>query len=1277
MGRREQPLDPTGGPIARFATELRKLRHEAGTPTYRVMAARAHYSTATLAHAAAGDRLPSLDVTLAYVRACDGDQEHWRRRWEETSEEVLELAAAGRDNDKAPYLGLARFEEDDHARFFGRDAPAERLTALVRAHRLVLLAGPSGSGKSSLLRAGLIPRLRPSPSVRIVTPGAEPKITYDPADDVIIVDQFEELFTLCADAAERDAFVAALLAVAGGRSGARVVIAVRADFFGRCAEHRALAEAVQESTLLVGPMSAAELREAIVKPAATAGLIVERELTARIIDEVDGEPGGLPLMSHALLETWRRRTGKALTTAAYEATGGIHAAIARTCEAFYAELAPNQQERLRHLLLHLVEPGCDTPDTRRPAGRAQLPGDGDTGFLLDRLAAARLITLGEDTVELAHEALLTAWPRLRGWIEEDRERIRLQRRLTEAASAWRDHDRDSGGLYRGVRLSAACEEFTVQEKPSKGWGRQPRTISAELGALEREFLAASVAARQGERRSRTRRTAAIAGLLVLTLVAALLAWQQNVTGQTRQREADARRAAAVADSLRDTDPVTAMRLSLAAWQVADLPETRSALLAAGAQRPQDVFTDPDGAVKTRRYLSTDGRTLVSVGTDQVSTWDLDTHRRTALFPGLGAYHKHVGARRGDAWIVPMLRSDGTVVTWDLTVGRQDERELGRVNSGFEMGMSGRSAIGYHAGGSTYRIQVWDLARRRELLQLNVRREAPSGPLSVSWDNGAGMVRSNADKRTFTDPGFPDATLSPDDRYLALCVPGQRPQVWDVRAGRRMDFPRAPVMTRRQCQYELVRFTPDSRRLAIVTEAAVRLWDLASAAEVATIAHEGVREIGFSADGAFLAASDGVDLIMWRVSWPDEPVFRHSLMGEQVFDLRVDPQGRRIRYLGGSGNSWPATVRTLDLGSAITPEWQDAVVHNAVFSPDGTVLALAYPLLEPGNVLFRLHRPLSGGPSTDLPKLACPHPPEMPGCSVLLAFDSDGGTLAFGGSPDRPGRPARVSLWDVAGGRTTDTLVLETGEEPGAGAIAFAPDDTSLLVASLPENGTAKVWDLRRRVITKTLAAVTAHRISVHPSRPLVVTSMGDVVDLRSAAKNPASSSPGATQAEAFSPGGGYLATGDSSGKTVLWDGAVRRRVGVLGTSAAGGSNQRRAITALAFSRDESVLAVGTAGGVLQLWDVASRQPIGTPLPTPGDGIMALSFSADGDTLYAAGQHVPVQRYDLGPAATVATVCRRAGGGLPEADWRTYLPRLPYQQTCPPSERPAGGSARGG
>ncbi|MEV0390421.1 helix-turn-helix domain-containing protein [Nonomuraea sp. NPDC050643] len=1243
MGRSERPLDPGDGPIARFAGDLRKLRQEAGGLTYRAMARRAHYSPATLAQAAAGDRLPSLPVALAYAQACGGQAEEWRLRWQEASREALERAAE-EDDGAAPYLGLAGFEDGDRDRFFGRAALVGRLAELVGAHRLVLLVGPSGSGKSSVLRAGLVPYLRQADrarSVRVVTPGAQPWRTHAGlSGDLIVVDQFEEVFALCGDPARRGEFIGGLLALASDGGGSRVVLAVRADFFGHCAGHRELAEAVRDATVLMSPMNAAELREAIIKPAAGAGLVVERELTARIVAEVEGEPGGLPLMSHALLQTWRRRRSRTLTLAAYEAAGGIRSSIARTSEDLYAGLTPRRRERLRHLLLRLVTPGEDAQDTRRPVERAELATE-DAGPLLERLAEARLVTLDESRVDLAHEALLTAWPRLRGWIEEDRERMRLQRRLTEAATAWRDHDRDPGGLYRGVRLSIAWERFAESD---------------ELTPLEREFLTAAVAARDGERRSRRRRTTAISVLLTLTLVAGLLAWQENQNGRDRQREAEARRVVGVAEGLRDTDPVTAMRLSLAAWRLADLPETRSALLAASAQRQQDVFIDPDGAADTMRHLSMDGRTLLSVGAAQVTAWDLDTHRKTASLPGLGAQLEKAGARSGDAWKLP-LRSDGLTVTlWDLTSGTRDARPLGPAKHGYETGTSGRSVIGYDGDGSRYRIRVWDTDRRRELLTVSAPHPILPGRGHVAWESGPTYVRAEADRRDFDDPAFPDVTLSPDDRLLALCVPGERLQLWDVAGKRRLATPWAPRLDRRQCQYEQVRFTPDGRRLAVITREKVRLWDLASGKEVASIVHRNVKDIGFSADGAFLVASDGVDLLLWRISAPGFPVFRHALLGEQVGDLRIDLEANRVRFLAGPPWAWPATVRTLDLGRALTSGWREEAADSAVFGPGGSAMASAY-VRDRSHVQVRLHRTEPGKAAADLPPIPCPEPPDMPSCAPLLAFSSDGRTLAFGGSAqEQADEPTHVSLWDVARGHTTGTLTLE--ELRRVGAIAFGPGDMSLLIAKGPQVGSTVVWDLRRGAVTETLDGVTANEVRLHPDQRLMVTSSGDVVDLPSGATAPGG--PGPLSALAFAFGGGYLAAGDDTGRTALWDGRVRRRLGVLG---AAGSDSRTAVMALAFSPDDDVLAVGSADGTLQLWDVASRRPIGSPLPTPGDAVLALAFSPDGRTLYAAGQHVPLQRYDLTPATTAAALCRRAGGGLSPEEWRTALPHDPFRPTC--------------
>ncbi|MBB4786995.1 hypothetical protein [Streptomyces rapamycinicus] len=525
------------------------------------MATRSEHGASTLSQAAAGERLPTLPVTLAYVQACDGDRAEWEQRWRQAAEDAAAVPRPA-EGGEPPYRGLARYEPGDADLFFGRDQVTHRLTDLTRQRRLSAVFGPSGSGKSSLLRAGLIPRLqhttdpalRPA-ALRVFTPGPHPlRIHGDrlsaqetgEGDTWLIVDQFEELYTLCTDPAERSAFLERLLEATDPASRLRVVLAIRADFLGRCAEHAGLTAALQESTVLVGPMGPAELREAITKPAQATGLLVERSLTARLIEEVEDAPGALPLMSHALLETWRRRQSRALTEVAYTAAGGLNGAIARTAEDLYTGLTPAQAGLARRLLLRLVTPGDDAPDTRRPTPRSELAAleaGGEVGTVLDRLIRARLLTADEGTVDLAHEALLTAWPRLHTWVEEDRERLRAHRQLTEAATTWDELGRDPGTLYRGTRLAGAAELW-------------PPSRYSELTDGERAFLTAGLAA---ERRARLRRrlTAGLAACVALLLVVAgTVAYIERDRSRQRADELASKQIAAQADALREEDPVT-------------------------------------------------------------------------------------------------------------------------------------------------------------------------------------------------------------------------------------------------------------------------------------------------------------------------------------------------------------------------------------------------------------------------------------------------------------------------------------------------------------------------------------------------------------------------------------------------------------------------------------------------------------------------------------------------------------------------------------------------
>ncbi|MFE6867724.1 helix-turn-helix domain-containing protein [Kitasatospora sp. NPDC057692] len=1289
MGRQESPLDPAAGPVQCFASELRRLRRDAGDVTYRVMAGRTRYSVATLSRAAGGQQLPSLPVALAYAEACGGDLAEWERRWHAA---VREVAAGEGDDGDAPYRGLARFEPGDRDRFFGRDRLVADLLALVDSRRLVALVGASGSGKSSLLRAGLIPALRDRgtthagpAAIRILTPGPRPASDRaalmapgdGTGDTVLVVDQFEEAFTLCTDPAERAAFIDLLLAACDPDSRLRVVLAVRADFFGRCADHHGLAVALREAALLVGPMGPAELREAIVKPAAGAGLIVERALTSRIIEEIDGEPGGLPLLSHALLETWRRRKGRALTEAAYEAAGGVNGAIARTAERAYDGLTPEQATTARRILLRLATPGDGAQDTGRPADRTELEslGTGDTGTgtaaVLEDLARARLITLDGDTVHLAHEALISCWPRLNAWVEDTRDRLRHHRLLTGAAKAWEELDHDPGALYRGTRLSAAEAAFASA-------GHRD-----DLTPLESRFLIAALTARDQENRKTARsarrlRTllATLSALVVLALLAGVIAWQQHLTGERRRTEAAARRAAAVADGMRSSDPLTAMRLSVAAWKTADLPESRSALLGAAVQPDQDVFTDPpsSGAVPQTHFLSGDGRTLVAVSRDEVVRWDVDTHRRVASLPGLGVMADDVEDMSADTRTLAGFQPN-YVNVWDVPPERSGAIPVtrhvfgpGLIGNASRFGPSGRTLLIYAVAGPDNVIQVRDVRDGRLLLERHARggERRPVGPDELRRVPEARQRRMWVENRMQYYP-YPDASLSPDDRLLALCLPGEPVQVWNVPEQRQVPTPWAPDVTAQQCLNQAVGFMPDSHRLTVVDSGGVRIWDIATGTELPRIDHPDIRETAFSADGTLMVASDGKEVSLWSLDTPSVPLLRHPLANTDASQFRLDPAAHRIRYLEGSTG---AVVRTIDLTNALAPAWVSRPIAAAVFSPDGSTLA-TLPSPEGGDTyrfqLRDLHRP---GHVVDLPATSCTSRRRIPlPCTVLMAFRPDGGAFAFSVFDVLQGNSSpRVSIWDVSTVRVTATLDLVAGERlavSAVNAITFTPDGGSFLVSRLPQDEAVEVWDLSQGgARIRVISGIGGEQLAVRPDGQLLVTSHNQLADLPAGRANPRTLTQNTTHTVAFSPDGAYLATGDEGGRVTLWDGNAERNLGVLpGTfrpNAAGASDP---ISALAFSHDGRTLAAAGTDGTLRMWDLPSRQPLGPALPTPGGATLTLAFGPDDRTLRMATEHVPAHEVVVAPDQEAADICERAGGGLPKADWDTYLPEVPYRKIC--------------
>ncbi|MGH8929952.1 MAG: hypothetical protein ACRDZO_04775 [Egibacteraceae bacterium] len=431
---------------------------------------------------------------------------------------------------------MAAFQAEDAQWFFGRQRLVVELVVRLSEAPFLAVVGPSGSGKSSALRAGLMPAVRdgalPGADVWatiLITPGAHPveelavqlgkqcgasarsllgdwraepawlrlagrqALVDAPAGArlLLMVDQFEEVFTLCRDEDERRGLIHALAGLAGeADSQAIVVLGIRADFYARCAEYPELVEVIQDRQVLVGPMTPVESREAITGPAARAGLILEPGLIETVLADLGEAPGSLPLLSHALYETWHRRRGDTLTLEGYRDAGGIRKAIGRTADTVYARLDAGQQRMAKGVFLRLIALGEGTEDTRRRAERAELL-DGDAATVeavLDRLAQARLVILDQDSAQVAHEALIREWPTLRGWLAEDREGLRIHRRLTEAADEWETLGRDPGALYRGARLAAAREWASGREERLN---ERERAFLAESNGRERDELRAA------------------------------------------------------------------------------------------------------------------------------------------------------------------------------------------------------------------------------------------------------------------------------------------------------------------------------------------------------------------------------------------------------------------------------------------------------------------------------------------------------------------------------------------------------------------------------------------------------------------------------------------------------------------------------------------------------------------------------------------------------------------------------------------------------------------
>lgn len=435
-----------------------------------------------------------------------------------------------------PYKGLTYFTEADAENFFGRETLSEAIVNRLNKTRFLAVIGASGSGKSSLLRAGVVPRLRQQNwLIQIMTPTAQPlqrlanvlvsgesllsaaddleaQLSGDPrtlhlaanrlagqsnaSNMLLVIDQFEELYTLCREESRREAFINNLLTAVDEEGSLTLLIGLRADFYGRVSEYEALRTLVSQEQEYIGPMRQEDLVRVVAEPARRGGWQLVEGLVEQILEDTAGEPGYLPLLSHALLETWDLRRGTVMTLGGYRSAGGVEGAIARTAEDTLQRMDSQQAPLVKHIFLSLTELGEGAEDTRRIASLSELQridaGETAVNAVLEELVRARLITVDDDQVQVAHEALIRRWPRLRSWIDEDRERLSFSRRLSRAAQEWEENDRQPDYLFRGAQLAQA--ESRIEEYQT--WALTPEQEvfvnasreSAALAALEEQKI---------------------------------------------------------------------------------------------------------------------------------------------------------------------------------------------------------------------------------------------------------------------------------------------------------------------------------------------------------------------------------------------------------------------------------------------------------------------------------------------------------------------------------------------------------------------------------------------------------------------------------------------------------------------------------------------------------------------------------------------------------------------------------------------------------------------